>query len=194
MILDPLPLLNHVKPPAPPKKQAIHETCDSIYLHEVSMSFRKQVSSVLEGHVRCVRFCVTGEEHSRTYAGYIPVGEEDGMKMYEHYMFFATWPLNIYYSIQNENNWWGTGTGCAWNNPNFEKNGGSNVASSWRWMFNRADIFHLFITKHLQSAIDPGRRSHPGMFHLFFSFGVWECCFVFFCILWPWRCLTTSNK
>ena len=111
MILDPLPLLNHVKPPAPPKKQAIHETCDSIYLREVSMSFSLQVSSVLEGHVRCVRFCVTGEEHSRTYAGYIPVGEEDGMKMYEHYMFFATWPLNIYKTKTTDGQ--RVGTGCA---------------------------------------------------------------------------------
>ena len=27
----------------------------------------------------------------RTYAGYIPVGEADGRKMYEHYLFFDPW-------------------------------------------------------------------------------------------------------
>ena len=154
-MLDPLPLLNHVKPPAPPKKQAVHETCDSIYLHEVSMSFRKQVSSVLEGHVRCVRFCVTGEEHSRTYAGYIPVGEEDGMKMYEHYMFFATWPLNIYKTKTTDGE---RERDVLETIQILKKNGGSNVASSWHWMFNRADTVSFTCSSRnicsLQSTLD----------------------------------------
>lgn len=27
----------------------------------------------------------------RTYSGYVPVGEVDGRKMYEHYLFFDPW-------------------------------------------------------------------------------------------------------
>ena len=75
--LDPLPLLN----PAPTPKKTNNS--------------RKRYPP-REGHGRCVCQILCRRLYPRTYAGYIPVGEEDGLKMYEHYMFFATWRFNIY--------------------------------------------------------------------------------------------------
>ena len=62
------------------------------------------------------------------------MGEEDGMKMYEHYMFFATWRFNIY---KTEKQLMGN-RNVVFETTQSLKNT-SNVASSW--MFNRTDIW-----------------------------------------------------